>query len=89
MNSETEPAGVTSSAPAPEVAPLDLSQLEQRYFAFARPGEVVFLECSQNWTMDQTERISKMISAAMGDSRVHAVLLPVGVRVARVDVAEG
>lgn len=85
MKSETEPAGGTSSVPAPD---FDLSQLEQRYFAFARPGEVVFLEATQQWSAETTERISKMISEAMGDSKVRAVLLPVGVRVARVEVAE-
>lgn len=61
------------------------SSIEQRYFAFARSGEVVFLEASQNWTLDQTERISKMITEALGSSGVRAVLLPVGVRVARVE----
>lgn len=83
MSSEAESAGPTSEQEL-------LAQLpEQRYFAFARAGEVVFLEAHQSWPVDTIGKISEQITKALGDSGVRAVLLPVGIRVARVESVEG
>lgn len=72
----------------PQVDQPELGELvaPDRYIAFARAGDVVFLESTVQWGDVQREKIADAISAALANTGVRAVLLPVGVRVARVEL---
>ena len=58
----------------------------ERFIAFAHSGDVVFLECSISWSQAQVQAIEAQIANALQGTGVNAVLLPVGIRVARVEL---
>lgn len=83
-----QPAAPTPAPPALAHELVEAVSAEApRYFAFARAGETVFLECSVEWTVEQYRQIAEQIDKSLAGSGVNAVLLPAGIRVARVEVA--
>lgn len=53
-------------------------------FAFARAGDVVFLECSQDLSSETLARLTEQLKAAVDGSGVRVVILSRGIKVARV-----
>lgn len=55
-------------------------------FAICRPGDVIFLECDVGFSLEAHEKLATQFAMVLDGTGVRAVMLPKGLRVARIDL---
>lgn len=65
-----------------------VAEAARSQFAICRPGDVVMLECEVPFSLEAHERLAKSLAEMLDGTGLRAVMLPKGLRVARINLTD-